>query len=126
MSKVMGIYVKFTKTAHQIWSCHVTLASNSPKFYFLPNSVLNFRESYQIWGNLAQEQKVTGEKQIWGGKHPLPVLMGLTQLKLTCVPCFLASPLSVRSIMLQIGFTVSLFTRFRQNQASIILKSMRN
>ena len=40
MSKVMGIYVKFTKTTHQIWSCHVTLASNSENFYLSPNSIL--------------------------------------------------------------------------------------
>ena len=48
MSKVMGIYVKFTKTIHQIWSCHVTLASNSENFYFSPDSVLNFIKSYLI------------------------------------------------------------------------------
>ena len=53
VSKVMGIYVKFTKTTHPIWSCHVTLASNFEDFYFSPNSVLNFRKSYQIWGKLA-------------------------------------------------------------------------
>ena len=63
----MGIYVKFTKTTHQIWSCHVTLASNSENFYFLPNSVLNFSKSYQIWGKLAQEQK-SCKKQIGGWK----------------------------------------------------------
>ena len=34
------------------------------KVLFLPNSILNFRESYQIWGKLAQEQTVTGKKQI--------------------------------------------------------------
>ena len=68
MSKVMGIYVKFTKTTHQIWSCHVTLASNSENFYFWPNSVSNFRKSYQIWGKLAQEQKkLQAKKQIGGG-----------------------------------------------------------
>ena len=39
MFKVTGIYVKFIKTIHQIWSCYVTLASNSENFYFLPNSV---------------------------------------------------------------------------------------
>ena len=78
MSKVMGIYVKFNKTANQIWSCHVTLASNSENFYFLPYSILNFRKSYQIWGKLAQEQKVTGKKQIEGWKRPpSPVLIGL-------------------------------------------------
>ena len=79
MSKVMGIYVKFTKTTHQIWSYHVTLSSNSENFYFSPNSVLNFKNRYQIWGKLAQEQKVTGKKQIGGGKHPpAPVLIGLS------------------------------------------------
>ena len=79
MLKVMGIYVKFTKTTHQIWSCHVTLASNSETLYFLPNSILNFRKNHQIWGKLAQEQKsynwlknkkVTGKKQIGGWKRP--------------------------------------------------------
>ena len=69
MSKVIGIYDKFTKTTRQIWLCHVTLASNSENFYFFPNSILNFRKSYQIWAKLAQEQKVTGEKQIRGWKR---------------------------------------------------------
>ena len=40
------------------------LFSNSENFYFLPNSILNFRKSYQIWVKLAQEQKVTDKKQI--------------------------------------------------------------
>ena len=67
----MGIYFKFTKTTHQIWSCHVTLASNSKNFYFSPDSVLNFRKSYQIWGRLAQEQKGYRQKnKLGGGKHP--------------------------------------------------------
>ena len=64
MSKVMGIYVKFTKTTHQIWSCHVTLASNSENFYFSTNSVLKVRKSYQMWGKLAQEQESYRKKQI--------------------------------------------------------------
>ena len=73
----MGIYVKFTKTTHQIWSCHVTLASNSENFYFSADSVLNFGKSYQIWGKLAQEQKGYRQKNnLGGGKHPL-VLIGL-------------------------------------------------
>ena len=69
MSKVMGIYVKFTRVTHQIWSCHVTRASNSEKFYFSPDSILNFRKS---WGNWLKNKKVTGKKQIGGGKHPPP------------------------------------------------------
>ena len=70
--KSYGHLCQFSKTTHQIWSCHVTLASNSKNFYFSPNSVLNFRKSYQIWGNLAQEQKVTGKNKLGGGKHPPP------------------------------------------------------
>ena len=72
MSKVMDIYVKFTRTTHQLWSCHVTLTSNSKNFYFSPNSVLNFRKNYQIWGNWLKNKKVTSKKQIGGGKHPPP------------------------------------------------------
>ena len=60
----MGIYVKFTITTHQIWSCHVTPASNFEIFYFSPNSISNFRKSYQIWRKLAQEQKRYRQKQI--------------------------------------------------------------
>ena len=68
----MGIYVKFTKTTHQIWSCHVTLTSNSENFYFSPDSVLKFRKSYQIWGELAKEQKSYRQKTNWGAKTPPP------------------------------------------------------
>ena len=68
----MGIYVKFTMTTHQIWSRLVILASNSENCYFLPNSILNVRRSYQIWGKVAEEQKVTGKKQIGGWKTPRP------------------------------------------------------
>ena len=64
----------FTMTTHQIWSCHVTLATNFENFYFSPNPILNFRKSYPIWGKLAQEQKGKGKKQNSGWKHP-PVLI---------------------------------------------------
>ena len=70
MSKFMGIYVKFTKTTHKIWSCHVTLASNSEKFYFSANFILNFRESYKIRGKLAQEHKSYRQKTNRGGGRP--------------------------------------------------------
>ena len=56
------------KSLTKLWSFHVTLASNSEN-YFSPNSVSKFRKSYQISGKLAQKQKVTGKKQIEGGKH---------------------------------------------------------
>ena len=62
---------------HQIWSCHMTLTANFENFYSWPNSALNFSKSHQIWGKLAQEQKVTGKKQNSGWKTP-PVLIGST------------------------------------------------
>ena len=81
MSKGMGIYVKFTKTTHQIWSCHVTLASNSENFYLLPTSILNFRKVTKFEGNWFKNKKVTGKKQIRGWKDP-PVLIGLNRLSI--------------------------------------------
>ena len=64
MSNVMGIYVKFTVTTHQTWSCDVTLASNSENFYFSLNSILNFRKSYRIGEKFVQEQKTLQAKFI--------------------------------------------------------------
>ena len=73
----MGICVKFTKTTYQIWSRHVTLASNSENVCFSPNSVLNFRKSYQIWGKLAEEQKSYRQKTNWWvGNTPPQCLCG--------------------------------------------------
>ena len=69
MSKVMGIYVKFTKTTHQIWSCHVTLTSNSENVYFLPNSVLNFRKGTKFGGNWLKNKKLQANQG--GGNNPL-------------------------------------------------------
>ena len=67
----MGIYVKFAITTHQIWSCHLTLASNFEYFYFLPNSMLNFRKSYQICLKLAQEQKkLQAKNKLGDGNNP--------------------------------------------------------
>ena len=80
MSQCVKSYGHLCKTTHQMWSCHVTLASNSENFYFSPNSVLNFRKSYQIWGNWLKNKKVTGKKTHWGVETPPPpppVLIGL-------------------------------------------------
>ena len=73
----MGIYVEFTKTTHQIWSCHVTLASNFKNFYFLPDSILNSRKSYQIWGNWLKNKKLQAKNKLGVEKTPLSVLIGL-------------------------------------------------
>ena len=79
MSKVMGTYVKFTKTTHQIWSCYVILASNFENFSFPPNFVLNFRKIYQIWGEIASRTKKLQSKNKLGGgcNTPSSVLIGL-------------------------------------------------
>ena len=77
----MGIYVKFTMTTHQIWSCHVTLASNSENFYFLPNSALNFGKFIKFGENWLKNKKVTGKKQSGEQKTPPPpVLIWLRRL----------------------------------------------
>ena len=80
MSKVIGIYVKFTKTTHLIWSCHMTLASNSKKFYILPDTILNFRKVTKFGGHWLKNKKVTGKKPIGGGKDPPAVLIGLRNI----------------------------------------------
>ena len=49
-------------------------------FYFSPNSVLNFRKSYRIWGKLAQQQKRYRQKTNWDGNTPPPLLIGLKPL----------------------------------------------
>ena len=64
----MGIYVKVTKTTHQIWSCHMTLASNSENFYFSPDSVLNFTK----FGEISSRTKVTDNKQNGGVENTPP------------------------------------------------------
>ena len=67
----MGIFVKFTKATHQIWSCHVTMASNSENFYFLPNSVLNFWGKLpNLWKIGSRTKTLQAKKRIGGGKHP--------------------------------------------------------
>ena len=80
MSKVMGTFVKFTKTSYH--SPNMVM-SRDPDFkfrkFFSPNSVLNFRKSYQLWGIDSRTKKLQAKKQTGGGKHPPPVLIGLTR-----------------------------------------------
>ena len=85
----MGIYVKFTKTTHQIWSCHVTLASNSEIFYFSPNFVLNFRKVTKF-GEIDSRTKKLQAKTNWGWKHPPPpVLIGLIDRQSQLPPVYM-------------------------------------
>ena len=67
MSKAMGIYVKFTITTHQIWSCHVTLASNSENFIFCLILYYILGKVTKFGGNWLKNRKGTSKKQIGGG-----------------------------------------------------------
>ena len=60
------------KPTHQIWSCHVTLASNSENFYLLPNSISNCSKCYQIWGNWLNNKKLQAKKTNLGGGKKNP------------------------------------------------------
>ena len=68
----MGIYVKFYHDHSRNMVMSRGPGCKFRNFYFSPNSTLNFRKNYQIWGKLAQEQKVTGKKQNLGWKTPPP------------------------------------------------------
>ena len=74
----MGIYVKFTKTTHQIWSCHVSLVSNSENFYFSPKLP-------KFGGNWLKNKNVTGKIQIGGGNPPPPPPPSAYRLKIDSV-----------------------------------------
>ena len=76
----MGTYVKFTKAIHQIWSCHVTLASNSENCYFSPNSVLNLGKVTKFGGNWLKNKKLQAKKELGMEDTPPPVLIGLSKL----------------------------------------------
>ena len=58
------------------------LASNSENFLSFALFCIKF---YQIWGKLAQEQKVTGKKQIGGGQHPQLLLLESHLDALRCI-----------------------------------------
>ena len=73
----------FTVTTHQIWSCHITLATNFENPYFLPNSILNFRNNYEIGGNWLKNKTVTGKNKTGGGT---PVLIGLNYVSVNSKP----------------------------------------
>ena len=51
-------------TPHQIWSCHVTLASNSENFYFSTNSILNFRKVTKFGGNWLKNKKLQAKNKL--------------------------------------------------------------
>ena len=73
----MGIYVKFTKTTHQIWSCNVTLTSNYKNFCFLLNSILHFRKVTKFVGNWLNNKKLQAKNKLGDGKDPPQGLIGL-------------------------------------------------
>ena len=74
----MGMYVTFTITTHQIWSCHVTLASDSENVYFSLNSILNFRKVIKFGGNWLKNKKLQAKNKLGGGgvENTLQCLLG--------------------------------------------------
>ena len=83
MSKVMGIFVKFyhDHSPNMVMSLNPGCKFRNI-FYFWTNSALNYRRSYQIWGNWLKNKKLQAKSKAWGGKHPPPpVFMGLTLFK---------------------------------------------
>ena len=57
MSNVMGIYVKFYHDHSLNMVMSLDPGCKFRKFLFLPNSILNVKNSYKIGWKLAQEQK---------------------------------------------------------------------
>ena len=87
-----AIFIEFEPLCKKLWTfmsilpkpltkygqCHVTLASNFENFYFLPNSVLNFRKVTKFEGNWPKNKRYK-QKTNWGMENtPLPVLIGLS------------------------------------------------
>ena len=79
------IFIEFESLCQKLWDLRQIYPNHSPnigmsrdpglkfqKFLFLPNSVLNFRKSYQIWGKLIQEQKRYRQKTNWGVENIPP------------------------------------------------------
>ena len=87
---------KFTKTTHQLWPCHVILASNSENFYFSPNSELNLGKVTKSGGNRLKNKNVTGKKEIggWNPPPPPPPPMREYKLPLTRIETFHTAVLS--------------------------------
>ena len=70
----MGIYVKFTKTTHQIWSCHVTLPSNSENFYFRLILYQILGKVTKSEGNWLKNKKLQAKKKTFGVENISPML----------------------------------------------------
>ena len=75
---VMSIYVKFTKTTHQIWSRQVTLASNSENFNFclIMHQILG--KVTKFGGNWLKNKKSHRQKTNWEVENT-PVLTEVFQ-----------------------------------------------
>ena len=83
--KLWAFMSSSTMITHQIWSCHVTLATNFENFYFSLNSILNFTKITKFGQNWLKNKKVTGKIKTLGGKHPHPpVLIGLKEHQSKC------------------------------------------
>ena len=79
----MDIYAKFydDQSPNMVMSREPDL--NFKNVHFLPNSILNVRKSYQIWGKVAEEQKSYRQKTKLGVENtPLP---SAYRVKRSCV-----------------------------------------
>ena len=75
----------FTMTTHQIWSCHVILATHFENYYVAPNSILNFRKVTKVGGNWLKNKKVTGKKHNSEWNPPPPPLPSAYKVKMCSV-----------------------------------------
>ena len=57
------IFCEFEPLCQRLW-VFIVKFTKTETFYFSPDFVLNFRKCYQIWGKLAEEQKIYKQKQI--------------------------------------------------------------
>ena len=85
VSKVMGIYVKFTATNHQIWSRDLTPGFKFRRFLFLHNDyVLGKVTKFGL--NWLKNKKVVKAKNKlgggWGWKHPLCLRVKIARYEL--------------------------------------------
>ena len=71
----MGTYVTFSIKTHQIWSCHVILASHLENFYFRLFLYEILGKVTKFGLNWLKNKKVTGKKQISGSKTPPPPVL---------------------------------------------------
>ena len=68
----------FTMATHQIWSCHVTLATSFENISFSFNSIFTSGKVTKFGGNWLKNKTLQAKNKTRSGRHPPPlVLIGL-------------------------------------------------